>query len=347
MSIQEFWIGNRNEIPEDYKDKLSKLMRLNRIELSNLPSPNIVYYREQLEKPVDNDVGLLYGVVVGNSREILGYSIFEYRLNEINDIKYGTLNIFIEKEKRNHGIGTILLQKMLKNLPEQIITIRIDSKQKSPGDNFIAKNKCFEKKFEVELNVSDLKQFNKKEIAKETNLLLEKLKTNGYRIFYVNNDSFTPIESKYSRLMEFAWNTPIDVELSNKEHEEFPVERVRGMFEHIKNMGATMHVFLVEHIKSKDLVGLTQFVISDSNPHVVDQSFTAVIPKHRSKGIGYTMKLNTLNYLLQSTSAQYWMTANAKLNSNMIKINEKLGYKEWARYNVYEVQREKWTKFIK
>jgi GNAT superfamily N-acetyltransferase len=232
---------------------------------------------------------------------------------------------------------SLLFQKTLENIPSNIETIRIDTPKDSPGDFFIQSLDHKEQKFVVKLNVSSIRKFDKKDVALELKECNENLLKQDYQLLYVNNSTYSKVEDEYSELMTYVWNTPVDIELSEKKHEEFPVERVRGMFEHIGNAGGIMHVFLVQEISSKKLVGLTQFVINKSNPRVVEQSFTAVLPEHRGRGIGYTLKLNSLNYLLNTDKAEYWITANAQLNENMIKINNKLGYEEWTQFNVYEI----------
>lgn len=63
-----------------------------------------------------------------------------------------------------------------------------------------------------------------------------------------------------------------------------------------------------------------------------------VVKKYRGHNIGLTLKYLMLEKLLKDPQVKYWITENAGSNDHMIRINHKLGYKEWLTAYMYETK---------
>ena len=333
----------REDIPDKYCIDLARLFHLNS-KRSELPVPKDEYYFNQLKKEQDPDVGELFILALKTDKEkVIGYARLEYRINEINDRTYSTLEMFVKENERRHKVGTSLFQSVLTNKPDIITTIRVDIYSESFLNQLIQTRIHLQPSYLVVRNVSNLTELERELYITDLDKREENLLKKNIRLIYRNNENYQDIEKEYSDLMKKVWNTPPDVDVTEIKEEDFPVERVRGMMKYIENSGGKYHAFFAENILTKELLGVCHIMILNENPTRAYQSFTGVLPSYRGIGIGYTIKLKTLIYLF-TTEVELWTTENAEINEHMLRINKKLGFKEFKKIAVYELKEKEWKK---
>ncbi len=341
-------ICDRTEIPEDLKQGIVTLKQQLTEDLSNLPSHAGEHYLRGLNLPVSDIEGQQY--VIGQiNNEVIGFAMADYRTAEYNDRSYATMQLVINRgEEKLKEYMRDLFSSLVQNLPPLVKTLRIDVPQGKPEGEFYSKEVGAKVAFNMRLNVSDISQFNIEETIQEAKEEAQKLDEKGYELLYRTTDNFDTVAEDFAPLMERVWNF---VEESNEETvkdvEAFPVERVTGRLEYLNAHGAFMHVFLAKHKETGKLVGFTEIAICDTNPIVGNQILTGVIPEHRRQGIGYSLKMQSLVYMLTKTKVRYWETGNATMNAPMLKINEKLGYKLWVTHDCFEIKQNEWEAFLK
>ncbi len=87
------------------------------------------------------------------------------------------------------------------------------------------------------------------------------------------------------------------------------------------------------------LVAYTELNVPDLDSRVVAQQGTVVLPEHRGRRLGLTVKLaNTLALLDAYPQAETVQTSNASENEHMIAVNEALGFRPAERSTIWQLK---------
>lgn len=100
--------------------------------------------------------------------------------------------------------------------------------------------------------------------------------------------------------------------------------------------GQQMHIVVAIHQATGVVAGLTEVSYSRINPQRASQEDTIVVPEHRGRGLGLTLKADMLRWLrAECPQVQEIQTWNAESNSHMLAINDRLGARRertWCEY---------------
>lgn len=148
----------------------------------------------------------------------------------------------------------------------------------------------------------------------------------GYRLVWIDAD--VPDELMPNVLAAYdAMNLAPRGDIQMNDWHETP-ERVREWERIRKERGRVRRLVLAIHDASGETAGFTETAYDRRTPHVIQQQGTAVIPAHRSKGIGKWVKAAMLERVLPEWSrATLVRTGNADVNAPMLSINARLGFK--------------------
>jgi GNAT superfamily N-acetyltransferase len=94
------------------------------------------------------------------------------------------------------------------------------------------------------------------------------------------------------------------------------------------------------HVDSGRVAAMTDIGVSRHNPEVGYQWDTIVLTEHRGHGLGLAMKARNHDLLVESSPETRWLnTWNAEVNTHMIAINERLGYRPVEYWTEWQLDR--------
>ena len=111
------------------------------------------------------------------------------------------------------------------------------------------------------------------------------------------------------------------------EDESFTPERLRA-FEHMQDLlGRRIYRLFARETATGVLAGVTVVAVESEQPWVAEQYDTSVAAAHRGHRLGVLLKVAMLRWLReQEPQLREIQTWNARSNSHMIDVNERLGY---------------------
>lgn len=116
----------------------------------------------------------------------------------------------------------------------------------------------------------------------------------------------------------------------------FTVDTIRADEAGARSLGEARGVVAV-HEKTGEVAALTELLIP-RRPHRSYQNDTAVVPAHRGSGLGLWVKADMLVRLREERpEVAEILTGNAVSNTHMLRINDRLGFREWNRIDGYQV----------
>ncbi|MER7166535.1 GNAT family N-acetyltransferase [Micromonospora sp. NPDC000207] len=122
----------------------------------------------------------------------------------------------------------------------------------------------------------------------------------------------------------------IDVPLGDLgwEPEKVDADRVRGTERALALRGHRRYQQGVRHVASGRVVAWTVLEFSASPPWHAYQQITIVDPEHRGRRLGLLAKIANLRYVLtREPGLRYVDTWNAEVNTHMIAVNERMGFR--------------------
>ena len=87
------------------------------------------------------------------------------------------------------------------------------------------------------------------------------------------------------------------------------------------------------------LVGLTDVLYDPTQPEIVRQNFTGVLPSHRGRGLAKWLKASMLHLVHHRfPSALQLTTSNSNANGPMLAINRGLGFGSPIEHRTYRFE---------
>ncbi|MDR8411765.1 GNAT family N-acetyltransferase [Nonomuraea sp. 3-1Str] len=114
---------------------------------------------------------------------------------------------------------------------------------------------------------------------------------------------------------------------SSYRHPHWSVPRVRQAEHDARRRGVEHRAVVVVHEASDAVVGLTELEIFPGMPDTAVQQDTAVLPRHRGRGLGRTVKAAMMRWLLAERPEIRLVVTNVDAgNDYMTRVNHQLGY---------------------
>ena len=341
----KYTIGNREDLPEKYLDKM--LLMIQEYDAERLPfkPPNIDYYRAYWSTSNLSERETITVYAFNESNELIGYGYSGWNI-KYDNLDYGFFQIFVDKIYRRKGYGTHILKKLIEQIPSQITTLSASAKENSSGDYFLRnfKDKKSFEQINTAANLSEFKLEQIKKIVKEETQRIENL---GFLFIELENFNYKEKfdENEYIKMIEQIWNDMPREELSIGE-DVFTAERYEEMIAHSLKRGNRIFGFAIIEKSSNKPVGHTRVFYNKFDPELVEQDDTGVIPEYRGNGFGLALKYKVLEKILSELEAKYWFTGTAESNEHMIRINKKLKHKIVGKIVVYEQKKNEWEKSL-
>ncbi len=101
----------------------------------------------------------------------------------------------------------------------------------------------------------------------------------------------------------------------------------------------TKWITMITKEKSGEISGLTEIRYNPKEPKAVRQDLTGVREIYRGRGLGKRLKAEMLIHINENyPAAEFISTGNAKLNEAILSLNQAIGYKEVAVFNLYQIK---------
>ena len=326
---------DRKEIPDRFKPSLYQLMSDMWVFSYDLPPYNLEYHKKELNQSLPDHKNELW-ILVSLYNEVIAYSHTTWNIKFENTNHALTDDFYVKKEFRRQNIGKDMSTKIALSLPDQIDTLEYwhndISECKSFHESIFGERKIAMK---IRQSVSELSEFDREEISKQAINLRKVAESKGYQIVFVDNVDFTGIDlEKYVRMIELI-EKDMPKEDTSVADRTWDVERYMKRFDEGKELDCRFYTFVA--LKDGIPAGMTETMINAHLPQVGLQFLTGVQHEYRGDNLGFTLKTIMLDKLLSETSVKYWVTDNAGSNEHMLRINDRLKYKEWITASIYEI----------
>lgn len=119
----------------------------------------------------------------------------------------------------------------------------------------------------------------------------------------------------------------------------FSPETVRKGEQAVLSGGNNRHILFASDTKTRRLLGFTEITWAESEPSVISQGYTAVLPGARERGIARRLKAEMLMNIYESIpEAVYMKTGNAGSNHAILKINSDLGFRRQLTRTTWQIE---------
>ena len=336
-------VGEKNDIPEKYLEQLFTLRQKHEEEIFPFPPPKVELYRKWWKIPTQSNLKRIWTIGINKQDKVIGFG------NAVYNIKYDNLDrahfvIFITKDQRRKGYGSLLLKKISENLPPQIEVTLSSGLEGSEGEFFL-RNLKQEHSYEEILSMTNLSNFKLGKVRKEAKKLRQKAENNGYKFIFIEDAKYFDHlnYNEYLPVVENIWNEFPREDMSYEDVVLTP-ERYQEIYDLNAMKGDKNLAYVVVYKETNKPIGFTTSNLNEFQPWIIWQDDTGITQTHRGKGLGLAIKYQMLEKILQETDAKYWFTGNASSNVHMIRINKELKYKKWKSEFVFEFSREDLSK---
>ena len=330
---------SQSEVPSNLKESLAILMKAQHMENSDMPPHILNYYLKPLNQPEDDEIGLIYALASEKSKdrmELIGYARFEYRKKSVYNQNEGNIRLFVTKDRRNKGCELLLINAIREIMPEYIKIVTMHAEKGSNYAQTLERLLDIEKAFESRHYYSLIRELNVEnmlDMEKEVNEVLER---QSLQIIYTNSDTFGQYEKEYAQLLEVIWN----VGKEESEYELFPVERLRGRIQYLREeFNIFLHAFLVREKSNGFLVAIAENVLYESNIHIADEAIIGALAEYDTEQIRHVLRIKSLLLLLQETEVTHWESASLDLDENqqITPYDKILGFRIGKTFNRYKI----------
>lgn len=339
MTSIQIFVGKNEDIPEGYLEQYFALRQQDEEEWYGLLPPSLDFYRNFWNVPREKGSDRIETIAVSKDNLVIGFGYIIWN-TMYDNLDRSWFRIYVAPQERRKGIGSQILKKMVKNLPNEIKIVGAEAQKDSSGEYFLKKFKK-EQSYAEDVIIADLEKADLKDVEKEAQKQEELALSKGYRIIRVDDRDFKSYfdEEEFVKIIEQIWNDMPKEDLT-AENTNLTVERHQAIYDRNKKTGQEYITFVAVHEATKQPVGLTAFAINKYQPAIAWQDDTGIIPEHRGNGLGLAVKYQSLLTLLKETKVKYWITGSAHSNKYMHRINEILGHKVWQSEPVYEFERK-------
>ncbi|MHA2358567.1 MAG: GNAT family N-acetyltransferase [Candidatus Heimdallarchaeaceae archaeon] len=273
----------------------------------------------------------------------LGIDLKEYPNYEENK-HIGWFNIYVSKEYRRKGLGTLILRIILDKSKEleRISTLQSGTSF-DEGFKFcnnyqgsIAIESTENRLYLSEVDWKLMKEWRKAglELSKKENISI--------RDFY---DCPEDIIEEYMKVYTETWNQMPYGEMEGRP--KFTPETRRLDEKRDKEKGVEWYTKISVETDGT-ISGLTEYFYFPQRSHRIGQGLTGVKEAYRDRGLGKWLKAEMLVHIRDKfPDLKFVSTGNATENAPMLSINKRMGFKEIRHYKLYKFKLEELNKLVK
>ncbi|MHA2030755.1 MAG: GNAT family N-acetyltransferase [Candidatus Kariarchaeaceae archaeon] len=250
-------------------------------------------------------------------------------------------NVLVDIDYRKQGIGTELLIKVFqKTLELEKTNIGIGTAEeagkeyvKHIGIGIVAIEGGENRLYMEDVDWSRMRKWINDSTARKEGVTIE---------------TFEDVPEKYleeySKLYTYALNL---VPKGEEEWEAVVTPEVRRKDEQKHKKKGTIWITKVSKEVDGKLSGLTEIFYNYENDYLVEQELTGIVPECRSRGLGKWLKAEMLHHINEKfPKVKFIATGNADINTHMVSINTRMGYKKTRHWTSYKFVKEEMESFI-
>lgn len=265
-------------------------------------------------------------IIITKDDKLLGMGSFIYYnecIPSYDQLKHiGTAYVLIYPQFRKKGLGTKLLQEIIKKAKDNNKTIIQTKVLTDIGKSFceylsgsLAKEGTENRLYLNQIDWDKMHKWKETEMKGVKNIKIE---------------TYHDLPEKHLKSFCEAYTEIANDEPSGEleEQKEITPEYRRSIEQEFKNDGTTLTTKIAVN-SSDSVIGLTEILYDPDRGHRILQFMTGVIRKHRGQGIGKLLKADALFYIKkQYPEVKYIISGNANLNAPILHINNSMGYKK-------------------
>ena len=253
---------------------------------------------------------------------LAGYGVAARNLKDTENAHIRWSEIAVKPRHRRAGVGRALFACVLRSFEGQgdEITVISETKDRMPSGEAFATAIGAKPGLPMKLNQLDLRTVDRTKIA-EWAVATPK----GYRLERIDGTVPEQFVKAYIEASEGINDMPRgDIAFNDWKLTEAQIRQRESFF---KQAGMTWWLLLAIDDRTGEGVGFTEVEFNPLDPHVIQQEGTAVVAAHRGNGLGLWLKAVMLERILAERSdSRFIRTGNANVNTQMLAINEKLGF---------------------
>lgn len=226
--------------------------------------------------------------------------------------------IVVHPRARRQGVGTALLRALLPEV-EACGRSRIECGQitrDSDGARWAA-NRGFRT-----VNASILQGLT---LAEVDSALWDVPVPSGYRLAQWTSHTPDDLIESYSRARNAIHDAPIGEQTAMSP--QWTPERTREAEQDYLDRGAEQRVVVAVHEASGAVAGMTELELHSGRPRRAFQQETSVVPAHRGRGLGRSMKAHMIRWVRSDRpELREIATGTGAENVHMARVNHSIGY---------------------
>ena len=241
-------------------------------------------------------------------------------------------NIDVLPAHRRKGVARMLFREIVAAAGDtDDIVIEFYTNDRVPAGPAFLKRVGAKAKLASHMNHLDLSELDRTMVREWT-----ALDPQGYRLAWIDGD--VPPELMNNVIVAYdTMNTAPRDEMAVDDWHTTP-EQIQEWDRTRRATGRRRLIALAIHEASGETAGYTELNYDPEIPHVIWQQGTAVVPAHRSQGIGKWIKGAMLERATRDwPAARLVRTGNADSNAPMLAINTRLGFKPAWSVAIWEI----------
>ena len=336
---------------KDHSANLDELVQLIAMFLFEFESPLPIYSKPRIRTDL-----LLFNrkshywkyFLLRKDGKAIGY--IKYSINLLQDKHMSTIQTYLLPDHRKQELSKMLLTHCMQTIPDTVDTIEFFMRKELDESKMIFHDLVISlhgKLTYLELvNVAHIEHYYSFEMRQKYQKMIQPAKDKGYHLEFYENGSYLTDQKfdidAYIAVLEGISND-MPREEASWEDETWDVDRLKARYEYSAQKAEHFWTFIAMHSVSNKPVGMTEVIIQDTRPIMIEQMETGVIREHRGNKLGLLLKFAMLDRILehpQAREAKFWKTENAASNTHMLEINSQLGFRPMYQQAVYEVPRK-------